>query len=87
MNLIQRDMDIITNAMVNNDLGTIQQLKSLLSTVDAAKMPRELSAYAAAKTPRIIRPETPLNVDIQTFSTQDIRDMIAQGKKAAQTAH
>jgi len=87
VNLIQRDMDIITNAMVNNDLGTIQQLKSLLRTVDATSMPKELHAYAAANTPRIIRPTTPLNVDIQSFSTRDIRDMIEQGKKAAQTAH
>jgi hypothetical protein len=82
MNLISRDMDIITNAMVNNDLGIIKTIKRLLSTMKSDAIPNEFRAYATAKEPQIIRPKTAINVDILSFTTADIKQMIEQGKKA-----
>ena len=84
MDLITRDMDIITNAMVNNDLGTVIQIKNLLKSVKGNAVTRALAPYAAASVPRIIRPATELTPSILTFGTKDITTMIAQGKAAAQ---
>jgi predicted patatin/cPLA2 family phospholipase len=82
MNLISRDMDILTNAMVNNDLRMIQKIKTLMQ---GAKTPEVADAFAAyqAATVRIIRPDTAIGVDILSFTSADIKSMIEAGKKAA----
>lgn len=84
MQHIDRIMDIIINELVNNDLQVIKDFKRLIAQTKAgASIDKKLARYAAVPTPRIIRPNTPIDVDIMDFGPADIAKMIAQGIAAA----
>jgi NTE family protein len=83
LNLIDRVQGIVTNEIVQNDLETAEKINRLL-----LELPRELLAhpYFADKRPiplTVIRPSAPIPVSLGSFTREDIRRMVEQGRQDA----
>lgn len=81
---IDRVTDIIVNELVNNDLNIIKSYKQLVGALTrGARISKKIQRYAAVPLPKVIRPLTPIDVDIQNFSSEQIQGMIDLGIDAA----
>ena len=83
LNLIGRVLGIVTNEIVENDLDTAQTINRLL-----LELPLEVLAhpYFATKRPiplTVIRPSVGLPVSLDSFTREDIRRMLEQGRQDA----
>jgi len=83
LNLIDRVLGIVTNEIVENDLDTAQTINRLL-----LELPMELLAhpYFADKRPiplTVIRPSAAIPVSLDSFTREDIRRMVEQGRQDA----
>jgi NTE family protein len=83
LNLIDRVLGIVTNEIVENDLDTAQTINSLL-----LQLPLEVLAhpYFANKRPiplTVIRPSVAIPVSLDSFTREDIRRMVEQGRQDA----
>ena len=84
LKLIDRVLGIVTNEIVENDLETAQTINRLL-----LELPSEVLAhpYFADKRPiplTVIRPSVRIPVSLDSFTREDIRTMIEQGRQDAQ---
>jgi NTE family protein len=73
-------MDIITNALVTNDLDQLQRetmLREELLRATNKTAQRRVSVY------RVIRPAAEITADIESFTSKDIKEMISTGHAAA----
>jgi hypothetical protein len=71
MQYIDRISDIMTNALVNNDLDILDEFKTLLKQMPHdSRVNEEFKHYINALPPVIIRPKHPINVDILKFKGQ-----------------
>lgn len=82
-NLIQRVLGIVTNEIVENDLETAQTINRLL-----LELPPEVLAHPffASKRPiplTVIRPSVAIPVSLDSFTREDIRRMLDQGRQDA----
>jgi NTE family protein len=83
LNLIDRVLGIITNEIVENDLDTAQTINRLL-----LELPLEVLAHPhfADKRPiplTVIRPSAAIPVSLDSFTREDIRRMVEQGRQDA----
>jgi NTE family protein len=86
LNLIDRVLGIVKNEILENDLETAQTINRLL-----LELPPELLAhpYFATKRPislTVIRPTTAIQVSLDSFTREDIRRMLEQGRQDARSA-
>ena len=85
MQLVSRVMDIVTNATVENDLKQVQYVNDLVSLHKDDTLGALLKNYRNIPV-TLVRPSAPINVEIDTFTTSDIQEMIKEGRYAAQHA-
>jgi NTE family protein len=68
---VNRIMDIVVNNTLNNDIIEARLINELVDRGLPEKVKVELN---------ILRPEKPIEIDIESFTEQDIIDMINKGK-------
>jgi NTE family protein len=83
LDLIERVLGIVTNEIVENDLNTAQTINRLL-----LELPPEVLAHPhfANKRPiplTVIRPAVAIPVSLDSFTREDIRRMVEQGRQDA----
>lgn len=83
LNLIDRVLGIVTNEIVENDLDTAQTINRLL-----LELPLEVLGHPhfADKRPiplTVIRPSVAIPVSLDSFTREDIRRMVEQGRQDA----
>lgn len=83
LNLIDRVLGIVTNEIVENDLETAQTINRLL-----LELPLEVLAHPffADKRPiplTVVRPSVAIPVSLDSFTREDIRRMVEQGRQDA----
>ncbi len=76
--LVDRAMDITVNEILNSDLEWAEFFNALLPEDGSEVTAGVMKGYRKMKL-TIIRPTAPLNVDIQAFTADDIRRLIAVG--------
>lgn len=79
--LMNRLMDIVVNELLNNDIDRALAINEQLSK-SRGKLPPFLRGkrYIPIK---VIRPEKPLEVELESFSPKDIAFLLALGRKSA----
>lgn len=76
--LVDRAMDIAVNEILNSDLEWAEFFNALLPDDGTAVAAGVMKGFKKMKL-TIIRPTAPLNVDIQAFTSDDIRRLVAIG--------
>ncbi|MBX9851144.1 MAG: patatin-like phospholipase family protein [Cytophagaceae bacterium] len=80
--LAERVMDIAINEITNNDIEWANFFNKYLPESGKTESSGPLKGYRKVKL-TIIRPEHPINVDIQNFKMQDIEKLIRKGYESA----
>ena len=78
--LARRFMDIITNEIVTNDIDRLKKESALREEVLSAK---NQPAQRTVRLQTVIRPSTEIDVDMESFTSEDIKQMISTGHDAA----
>jgi len=81
--LIERVFDVMTTAIVDNDIELVQYFNRFLPDSGLPQETGPLSGYRKVRV-RTIRPTTPINLDIRKFTQSDIEELIDQGYQAGQ---
>ena len=82
-NLIQRVLDIVTNEIVENDLKTAENVNQLLSDLPAEVLVHPYFADKRVIPLTVIRPTAEIKVSLDSFTSEDIRRMLDQGRRDA----
>jgi NTE family protein len=98
--LADRLMDIISNEILANDLLRRTRFQQLIAALDdrlgtqnaydlrvQVFSPIGLDLRAEAVLPRVIRPADEIDVDLQSFTSDDIKKMLADGRFTATQPH
>ena len=82
MQLIERLQDIIVNNNINNDIDQAESI-NYLCPADGSEKSDEPHKGKRRIPLKIIRPETPINVSLDSFNSNDIRMMLESGYSSA----
>jgi NTE family protein len=83
--LISRLMDVIVNETVNNDVKQIERINQLLAAHPSVPANSPLNKYQHVDY-NVIRPESEINIDMESFTHTDIVNMLNMGYAAANKA-
>ncbi|MDD5571264.1 MAG: patatin-like phospholipase family protein, partial [Bacteroidales bacterium] len=76
MRLSERAMDIVVNENVNNDIAYCKRINMFCGDYDSFMGYRKINL-------KVIRPNAPINLDLQNFNTKDIQALIELGYQTA----
>src|SRR5690606_10207453 len=85
MSLSERVMDIVVNELVNNDIKWATRFNKFLPEDGSKCFEGFMEGYRKVKI-TVIRPPSPINLNLERFTTVDIQETIEAGYYAGRVA-
>lgn len=82
ISLADRVMDIVVNEIVNNDIEWAEYFNDFLPADGTAETVGPLAGYRKIKL-TVVRPPRPINLDLENFTSDDIKETIVSGYQTA----